>query len=58
MKTKRDLAKYLADYLSTGIDRLHKKGMPMDFNTEGLEPVLKQGLEAFESTEEVVIILA
>ncbi len=49
------LAKYLADYLAEGIDRLHKAGMPMDFNSEGLEPVIQQGLEAFVSAENVSV---
>jgi len=45
------LSKYLADYIEYGIDNLHKAGMPMDFSSEGLEPVIRQGIEAFESTE-------
>ncbi len=49
------LAKYLADYLANGIDRLHKAGMPMDFNSEGLEPIIQQGIEAFESTKQVIV---
>ena len=45
------LEKYLADYLATGIERLHEQGLPMDFTVEGLQEVIKQGLNAFESTE-------
>lgn len=45
------LAKCLADYLAKGIDRLHKAGMPMDFDKEGLESIIQQGIEVFESIE-------
>ena len=55
MKTKKDLAKYLANYLSTGIDRLHKKGLPMDFTERGLKSVIEQGLGIFELREQVQI---
>lgn len=49
MKTKKDLAKYLADYVVHEIDS--------NPDTDNLEPVdvLEQGLEAFESTENVKI---
>ena len=39
------LARYLAEYLSRGIDNLHEHGHPMDFTKEGLEPIIKQALE-------------
>lgn len=39
------LSKYLADYIE------HEIGMPMDFTSEGLEIIIQQGIEAFESTE-------
>lgn len=45
------LEKYLADYLAYWIERLHEAGIPMNFTTEGLEPAIQQGIEAFESTE-------
>lgn len=51
----KPLAQYLAEYLATGIDRLHEKGMPMDFNEEGLKPIFEQALEAYQSTENVTI---
>ena len=46
MKT---LARHLAEELAKGIDRLHEKGLPMDFTKEGLEPILKQLIEVYES---------
>ncbi len=51
----KPLARYLAEYLATGIDRTHEAGMPVDFTQEGLKPVLEQALEAYESTENVII---
>lgn len=51
------LSEYLADYLAKGIDKLHKAGVPMDFNKEGLEPIIQQSIKAFESTEDVEVQL-
>ena len=50
------LEKYLADYLATGIERLHEQGLPMDFTVEGLQEIIKYGLDTFESTEDARII--
>ena len=44
---KLNFAQYLSEYLATGIDNLHKAGMPMDFTAEGLEDVIQQGIEGF-----------
>lgn len=41
-----DLPEYLAEYLASSIDRLHKKGLPMDFTKEGLKPIFEQGIAA------------
>ena len=51
----KPLAQYLAEYLATGIDRTHEAGMPMDYTEEGLKPIFEQALDAYESTENVVI---
>ncbi len=55
LRTPKPLAQYLGEYLATGIDRTHEAGMPMDYTKEGLKPVLEQALEAYESTENVII---
>jgi hypothetical protein len=54
-KNIKPLAQYLAEYLATGIDRTHKAGMPMDYTEEGLKPILEQALDAYQSTENVMI---
>lgn len=51
MKTKKDLAKYLADY-GAREDELRVGGI----NPENVAEVIEQGLEAFESTENVQIL--
>ena len=51
----KPLVQFLAEYLATGINRLHEAGMPMDFTEEGLKPILKQALDAYEINEEVRI---
>lgn len=48
-KTKKDLAVYLADYLEHEINEL-----PDDWDGNATE-IIEQGLEAFESTENVEI---
>jgi len=53
MKTKKDLAKYLADYVEHERDRLHEAGLP--FSVDCYEIIIEQGLEAFESTEQVQV---
>lgn len=51
------LAKYLADCLATGIDKLHKAGVPMDFTNKGLEPIIQHGIEAYLSTENIDLLM-
>lgn len=51
----KPLAQYLAEYLATGIDRVHEAGLPMDYAEEGLKPIFEQALDAYESTEQVKI---
>ncbi len=52
MKTKKDLAWYLADYIGHEEDKeLTQCGRFISPNCD----LLKQGLEAFESTEQVQI---
>jgi len=46
----KSLARYLSEYLATGIDRAHETGMPVDYTEEGL-----QALDAYQSTENVTI---
>ena len=48
--TKRDLAKYLADYFEREFGN-----MPMDELPEP-EEILEQGLDAFESTDNIKLI--
>lgn len=45
------LAKYLADYLETGINKTYEAGLPMDFTAKGLKPIIQQGIEAFVLTQ-------
>jgi len=52
------LEKYLADYLATGIERLHEQGMPMDFDADSLQEIIKYGLDTFESSKLVHILIA
>lgn len=54
-RTPKPLAQYLAEYLATGINRTHEAGMPMDYTEEGLKPIFEQALDAYESTENVII---
>jgi len=51
MKTKKDLAKYLADYLETEIQRLDESTVRDD-----VDIYIERGLEAFESTENCVML--
>ena len=53
----KSLATYLAEYMATGIDRLHENGLPMDFTEEGLKPIFEQGIEVYESINNVRIII-
>ena len=41
----RTVASYLAEYLSGGIERVHKAGLPIDFSREGLDPIISEGLK-------------
>ncbi len=47
---KKKLAKYLADYLEHEIGEADEDGLVIYY-----QQILEQGLEAFESTEDVVI---
>jgi len=52
MKTKKDLAKYLADYID------HEENIELEECGRLISPnydLIEQGLEAFESTEQVQI---
>lgn len=58
MKTKKDLARYLADYIKHEFDA---KKEEYDFDTavefvfDNLTDYINDGLEAFESTEDAII---
>lgn len=54
-KEMKTLAQYLAEYLAEGVDRLHKKGLPMDFSKDSLCPVIEKGIKAYEATEGVTV---
>lgn len=41
----RTMALFLAEYLSGGIERTHKAGLPVDFSREGLDPIISEGLK-------------
>lgn len=53
MKTKKDLVKYLADYLQHEVTETDNRLIAWD-NLD-FETIFEQGLEAFESTENVKI---
>lgn len=58
-KTKKDLAKYLADYLKQELDTKKEEydfDTAVDFFVDNLSDYIEQGLEAFESTENVIVI--
>lgn len=41
----RTVASYLAEYLSGGIEKTHKAGLPVDFSREGLDSIISEGLK-------------
>ena len=41
----RTVASYLAEYLSGGIEKTHKAGLPVDFSRKGLDPIINEGLK-------------
>ena len=53
--TLKPLAQYLAEYLATGIDKMHEVGLPMDFTEEGLKPIFECALNAYKSGESITI---
>lgn len=62
MKTKKDLAKYLANYLEqeklnfTSADTFYDS-IIVEIGVDDLQKILEQGLEAFESTETVEVLI-
>lgn len=55
MKTKKDLAKYLADYLWHEIEIIERT---RHYDIPDFENILEHGLKAFESTKNVIVLIA
>ena len=55
MSIDEHLAQYLAEYLATGINKMHEAGLPMDFTEEGLKPIFECALNAYKSDESIAI---
>lgn len=58
MKTKKELAKYLADYIDYELDAKKEEydfDTAIEFVLDNLSGTIEEGLDAFESTENVKV---